>query len=76
MDKQHYFITTIDNPYSPFDEFVNWKRFDDVHHYGTYEKTARLCILSDNFTNEEMSYEELVASYGKLPNGCLSLAHQ
>ena len=57
MSNKHYLITTIDNPYSPFDDFLKWKKFDDLHNYGTCEKLGRLCITSENFTDEENSVE-------------------
>ena len=46
-------ITTIDNPYDPFDDFTNWFMFDTEKGYNTCSKLARL-----NQENDEMTYEE------------------
>lgn len=54
---KHYLITTIDNPYSPFDEFDDWWRYDRIHNYGTIEKLSRLSPNSDLFTDEENADE-------------------
>lgn len=54
---KHYLITTIDNPYNPFTEFMDWYRFDCVHNYGTNEKLARLARTSEMFSDEENAEE-------------------
>ena len=35
-------LTTIDNPYSPFTEYEQWKEFDTVYNHNTYETLAVL----------------------------------
>lgn len=50
---KHYTLTTVDNPYSPFDEFEEWYKYDCLHQYGTTEVLSRLCITSPQFTDEE-----------------------
>lgn len=46
-------ITTFDNPYSPFDDFVNWLQFDNLHDYGTCELLARYSFGSDSLSDSE-----------------------
>ena len=41
-----YMLTTIDNPYSPFDEFALWYTFDIGHGYHCCEYLARLAPTS------------------------------
>lgn len=46
-------ITTIDNPFSPFDQFIEWLQFDNLHDYGTCELLARFSFLSDQLSEQE-----------------------
>ena len=36
------YLTTLDNPYSPVDEFVEWFKFDELHGYHTTGYIAAL----------------------------------
>ena len=46
-------ITTFDNPFSPFDDFVSWLQFDNLHDYGTCELLARYSFNSDSLSETE-----------------------
>lgn len=46
-------LTTVDNPYSPFDNFSEWLQFDNLHDYGTCEYLARFCFTSDTLSDSE-----------------------
>lgn len=47
-------ITTIDNPFDPFDDFNSWFMFDTVEKgYYTSSKVARLTHLTDDMTELE-----------------------
>ena len=46
-------LTTIDNPYNPFDQFDQWFMFDVEHGYDTCSVLARIAINSDQFSEEE-----------------------
>ena len=48
--EEEYMLSTIDNPYSPFDEFDKWFKFDVVHGYNSCSLLARL-----TYTTEELS---------------------
>ena len=50
-------ITTIDNPFDPFDDFLNWHLFDPEKGYYTSSKLARLTKLSDEMTQKEENEE-------------------
>lgn len=50
-------ITTFDNPYDPFTDFVNWYFYDVMHGYNTCNYLARFSNTSDNFTDEENNKE-------------------
>lgn len=47
-------LTTIDNPYNPFDDFVNWYLYDETElKYHTCSYIARLCGDTKDATEEE-----------------------
>lgn len=50
-------LTTIDNPYNPFDQFVLWDLFDHEKGYNSKERLARIVQLSDDMTQKEENDE-------------------
>lgn len=50
-------ITTVDNPYDPFDDFDSWYRFDMDKGYNSCALLARLALTSDAFTDKENDAE-------------------
>ena len=38
-------LTTIDNPFNPKTDYINWKRFDSDNEYNTEEYIARLISM-------------------------------
>ena len=55
--KRQVNITTIDNPFNPFDEFDSWFMFDIENGYYTSSKLARLVNLDDSMTEKEENEE-------------------
>lgn len=56
MDK--VMLTTIDNPYDPFEQFTNWFLFDVEKGYNTCSRLGRLVQFTDDMTQQEMDAEE------------------
>ena len=52
-----FMLTTIDNPFDPFDQFDSWLLFDKEKGYGTCEKLARIAVLPDNLSEKEKNDE-------------------
>ena len=50
-------LTTIDNPFNPFEDFTSWFLFDIEHGYNTCSRLARIEKFSDNFTQKEIDEE-------------------
>lgn len=51
-------LTTVDNPYDPFEEFDKWFEYDMTHGYNTCGLVDRLTRTSDEFGDakqEEMT---------------------
>lgn len=46
-------ITTTDNPFDPFDDYLSWFLFDIEKGYYTSSKLGRLTHLSDEMTEKE-----------------------
>lgn len=46
-------ITTIDNPFDPFDDFTSWFDFDVEKGYYTCNKLARISKTSEDMTEKE-----------------------
>ena len=50
-------LTTIDNPFDPFEQFTSWFLFDVEKGYNTCAKLARIAKLSDENTDQENDAE-------------------
>lgn len=50
-------LTTIDNPFNPFEDFTSWFLFDIEHGYNTCSRLARIAKFSDDFTQKEIDEE-------------------
>lgn len=55
-------LTTMDNPYDPFDEFSSWFAFDASHGYHTPSFLARIVITSDELSESDqlLAVEEAI----------------
>lgn len=52
-----YALTTIDNPFDPFDEFDSWYRFDMDKGYNCCSYLDRIARTSDQMSEEENAME-------------------
>ena len=50
-------ITTIDNPYDPFEQFADWFAFDEEKGYHTSSYLNYIARTSDALTDEENEAE-------------------
>ena len=56
MDNE-YMLTTIDNPFDPFEQFTSWQLFDKEKGYNSCERLMRLANISDEMTQKEIDEE-------------------
>lgn len=56
MVKQ-YALSTIDNPFNPFEDFTSWFMFDIEKGYYSCSRLARFANISDDLTQNEIQRE-------------------
>ena len=55
---KEYALTTIDNPFDPFNNFDEWRRFDEAKKYFTCAYLGRIANISDDLS-EDSNDEEI-----------------
>lgn len=50
-------LTTIDNPFDPFEQFTSWRLFDLEKGYNSCERLARFVHLADELSDDETNEE-------------------
>jgi hypothetical protein len=53
-------LTTVDNPYSPFDEYPQWFAFDYSHGYQTVSLLSRIAKVSEELS--EADQQDVIVS--------------
>jgi hypothetical protein len=53
MSVEEYRLTTIDNPYSPFEQFSQWFLFDVERGYNSCAYLGRIARTSEGLSDEE-----------------------
>lgn len=63
-----YMLTTVDNPFDPFDDWNSWLNYDLSHGYNCCALVARLSLANDSLTEREnalldnFAIDEIIAS--------------
>ena len=52
-----YAITTVDNPYDPFDNFREWFTYDVLNQHNTCERLARVAHVTELLSEAEYNDE-------------------
>lgn len=52
-----HMLTTVDNPFNPFEKFDDWFQFDVSKGYNTCSYLARIAKTSNEFSDEENDAE-------------------
>ena len=50
-------LTTVDNPYNPFEQFTSWFLFDEEKGYQSCAYLGRIARTSDQLSDEENNQE-------------------
>lgn len=55
--ENEFMLTTIDNPFDPFEQFTSWFLFDVEKGYNSSSRLARIANISDEMTEKEVNEE-------------------
>ena len=55
--QNEFMLTTIDNPFDPFEQFASWFLFDVEKGYYSCSRLARIANLSDELSEKEVDEE-------------------
>ena len=55
--QNEFMLTTIDNPFDPFEQFTSWFLFDVEKGYYSCSRLARIVNLSDELSEKEADEE-------------------
>ena len=50
-------LTTIDNPFNPFEDYSSWLMFDKEKGYDSAERLMRIANIFDDVTQKEVNEE-------------------
>ena len=69
---QDVMLTTIDNPFDPFEQFTSWFLFDVEKGYYSCSYLARIANISEEMSDEEVNEEinraiDEIMKYNPLP---------
>ena len=53
----HHMLTTLDNPFDPFEDFTSWYMFDCEKGYNTSSRLARIANIDSEMTEKEVDEE-------------------
>lgn len=56
MEQKETWVTTIDNPFDPFEESENWKQFDEEKGYFTSNLIARIACTNDEMSDDVYNF--------------------
>ena len=57
MTNNECMLTTIDNPYDPFEEFTLWMLFDNEKGYNSSGRLMRIANITDEMSQVEIDQE-------------------
>lgn len=57
MMSNEFMLSTIDNPFNPFENFDEWFLFDVEKGYNSCSRLARIAKLSDDMSETEVNEE-------------------
>ena len=56
-----FMLSTVDNPFNPFDDFTSWYMFDCEKGHNTSSRIARIANIDSEMTQKEVEEERIRA---------------
>ena len=56
-----FMLSTVDNPFNPFDDFTSWHMFDCEKGHNTSSRIARIANIDPEMTQKEVEEEQMRA---------------
>ena len=56
-----FMLSTLDNPFNPFDDFTSWHMFDCEKGHFTASRIARIANIDSEMTQKEVEEEQMRA---------------
>ena len=50
-------LSTIDNPYNPFTDYISWMLYDNQHGYNSHGYMMRIARITDDMSSVEENIE-------------------
>ena len=54
---EEFMLSTIDNPYNPFDHYDEWLVYDETHGYYSNSLLARILITSEELSEADQALD-------------------
>ena len=64
MDVTKCALTTIDNPYDPFDQFTEWMLYDEEKGYHSTSYLGRIARTSDELSDDTKNHADCLRVWG------------
>lgn len=55
--QREVWLTTLDNPFDPFEDNENWRRYDEDHGYFTNNLVARIAVTHDEMPDDVYNFQ-------------------
>ena len=65
-DSEGVYITTVDNPYDPSEQFDEWYAYDEAHGYHTCSLLDRVCNTSFLGLSDEINSESIARAIDEI----------
>lgn len=55
-DNEEYMLTTVDNPFDPFTQYLDWRAYDLILGHNTEALLGRTAVVSSDLSEEDQDF--------------------